>query len=58
MTVDPYRRLAERLDALPAGFPATADGAELRVLAVLFTPEEAAQAILSELGRRQIALVP
>jgi ferredoxin len=36
-----YKRLAERLDALPNGFPATEDGAELRVLAYLFTPEEA-----------------
>jgi ferredoxin len=36
-----YRRLAERLDALPNGFPPTDDGAELRLLAKLFTPEEA-----------------
>ena len=37
----PYQRLAERLDALPNGFPPTADGVELRLLAKLFTPEEA-----------------
>ena len=36
-----YRRLAERLDALPNGFPATESGAELRLLAALYTPEEA-----------------
>ena len=36
-----YKRLAERLDALPNGFPPTEDGAELRLLAKLFTPEEA-----------------
>lgn len=36
-----YRRLAERLDALPNGFPPAPDGAELRLLAKLFTPEEA-----------------
>jgi Na+-translocating ferredoxin:NAD+ oxidoreductase subunit B len=36
-----YKRLAERLDALPNGFPATPDGIELRLLAKLFTPEEA-----------------
>ncbi len=36
-----YKRLAERLDALPNGYPATEDGAELRLLACLFTPEEA-----------------
>jgi ferredoxin len=41
MIIDPYKRLALQLDALPAGFPATDDGAELRVLAALFTPEEA-----------------
>src|SRR4030065_789787 len=36
-----YKRLAERLDNLPNGFPSTEDGAELRVLAYLVTPEEA-----------------
>ncbi len=41
MHTDPYKRLAERLDALPNGFPATAEGTELRLLAKLFTPEEA-----------------
>lgn len=44
MTKNPYKLLAERLDALPNGFPPTADGAELRLLAKLFTPEEAALA--------------
>lgn len=41
MTSNPYKLLAERLDALPNGFPPTDDGAELRLLAKLFTPEEA-----------------
>jgi Na+-translocating ferredoxin:NAD+ oxidoreductase subunit B len=41
-----YRQLAKKLDALPNGFPATSDGAELRLLAKLFQPEEAALAIL------------
>ena len=36
-----YKKLAERLDALPNGFPPTDDGAELRLLAKLYTPEEA-----------------
>jgi hypothetical protein len=44
MTENPYRLLAERLDALPNGFPPTPDGAELRLLAKVFTPEEAALA--------------
>ena len=41
---DAYRALARRLDETPNGFPATASGAELRLLAWLFTPEEAALA--------------
>ncbi len=36
-----YKRLAERLDNLPNGFPPTEDGAELKLLARLYTPEEA-----------------
>lgn len=39
-----YKRLAERLDALPQGFPPTDDGAELRLLAKLFSPADAALA--------------
>jgi electron transport complex protein RnfB len=38
---NPYKRLAERLDTLPNGFPPTDDGIELKLLAKLFTPEEA-----------------
>jgi len=37
----PYSDLAQRLDELPNGFPSTPDGIELRLLAKLFTPEEA-----------------
>lgn len=44
MDINPYKQLAERLDALPNGYPPTADGVELRLLAALFTPEEAALA--------------
>ena len=44
MTNNPYKALAERLDALPNGFPPTEDGVELRLLAHIFTPEEAALA--------------
>jgi electron transport complex protein RnfB len=36
-----YRRLADRLDAIPNGFPATESGVELRLLAKIFTREEA-----------------
>jgi formate hydrogenlyase subunit 6/NADH:ubiquinone oxidoreductase subunit I len=38
---DAYRRLARHLDSLPNGYPSSEDGAELRILAKLFTPEEA-----------------
>lgn len=41
MTKNPYKNLSERLDTLPNGYPATPDGAELRILEYLFTPEEA-----------------
>ena len=42
---DVYARLREHLDSLPAGFPATESGVELRILKRLFTPEEAGLAI-------------
>jgi electron transport complex protein RnfB len=41
MSKEVYKKLAERLDALPNGFPPTEDGVELEMLARLFTPEEA-----------------
>lgn len=48
---NPYVRLARRLDALPNGFPPTEDGAELHLLAKLFTAEEAALAAELRLTR-------
>ena len=44
MNENAYRLLALRLDALPNGVPPTSSGAEIRLLAKLFTPEEAALA--------------
>jgi ferredoxin/predicted transcriptional regulator len=41
MINNPYKQLAEKLNALPNGFPPTEDGRELKLLAKLFTPEEA-----------------
>jgi electron transport complex protein RnfB len=41
MEMEPYVRLARRLDSLPNGFPPTEDGAELRLLAKIFTPKQA-----------------
>ena len=55
MTEEIYRKLAERLDAIPNGFPATESGAELRLLANIFTPEEAALASVMRLSREPAA---
>lgn len=41
MTGDVYERLAAHLDTLPAGFPRSPEGVELRILRRLFTEEEA-----------------
>ena len=51
MTEDVYRRLAETLDAIPNGFPATESGVELRLLAKIFSPEEAALASMMHLKK-------
>jgi Na+-translocating ferredoxin:NAD+ oxidoreductase RNF subunit RnfB len=39
-----YKKLVQRLDAIPNGFPPTESGVELRILEWMFTPEEAALA--------------
>lgn len=41
-----YEALAEHLDRLPAGFPRTPSGVEMKILRRLFTPEEASLAPL------------
>jgi electron transport complex protein RnfB len=51
MSEDVYRRLARTLDAIPNGFPPTESGAELRLLAKIFTPEEAALVTVMRLSR-------
>ncbi|CAO0820143.1 4Fe-4S ferredoxin [Desulfarculales bacterium] len=45
MNQDVYRNLAQHLDRLPAGFPPTEDGVELRILRYLFTQEQAELAV-------------
>ncbi|MGB5425119.1 MAG: 4Fe-4S ferredoxin, partial [Desulfobacterales bacterium] len=40
-----YNKLAQHLDTLPGGYPATESGIELRILKRLFTPEEAEIAV-------------
>lgn len=44
MVDDVYEKLAQKLDACPSGFPRTESGIELKLLAKIFTPEEAAMA--------------
>jgi len=41
MTDDIYRKLANVLDTLPNGFPATEDGLEIKLLKKIFRPEDA-----------------
>jgi len=45
MNQDIFQRLAQHLDDMPAGYPATESGVELRILRRLFTPEQAELAI-------------
>ena len=49
MTDAIYRRLATRVNEIPNGFPATESGVELRLLAKMFTPDEAALASVMRL---------
>ena len=41
MTDPIFRQLAQHLDAIPNGYPATHSGIELRLLEKLFSPDEA-----------------
>ena len=41
MSEDIYHRLAQILDTLPNGFPATENGVEIKILEKIFSPEEA-----------------
>jgi Na+-translocating ferredoxin:NAD+ oxidoreductase subunit B len=50
-----YRRLARVLDALPNKFPATESGVEFRLLAKLFTEEEASLACVMKLAAESAA---
>ena len=40
MTADLYERLADRLNALPNGFPRTQSGVEVQLLRKIFSPEQ------------------
>jgi NAD-dependent dihydropyrimidine dehydrogenase PreA subunit len=41
MTEDIYKKLAIVLDTLPNGFPATENGVEIKILKMIFSPEDA-----------------
>lgn len=49
MTEDIYKKLAQRLDTIPNGFPATESGVELKLLAKIFSPQEAELAAIMRL---------
>lgn len=49
MTTDIYEKLADYLDQLPAGFPRTESGVEIRILQQLFTDEDAGLAMYMSL---------
>ena len=56
--MESYQKLAKRLDQIPNGFPRTESGVELKLLAKLFTSEEADLASnlsLEELSVAEIA---
>ncbi|MBN1139236.1 MAG: 4Fe-4S binding protein [Anaerolineae bacterium] len=55
MNEELYRQLAQRLDAIPNGFPATESEVELRLLAKMFEPEEAALAAVMKLTQEPAA---
>ncbi len=55
MNNDVYLRLAQRLDAIPMGFSSTKSGVELRLLAKIFTPDEALLASVMRLTAEPIS---
>ena len=55
MSEEIYRKLAQRLDAIPNGYPATESGVELRLLEKMFTPQQAALAAVMRLSRETAA---
>ncbi len=57
MSEDIYKRLRRHLDELPAGFPETETGVELRILRRLFTPEEAELALHTTLIPETAAVI-
>jgi ferredoxin len=57
MQDETYRRLARVLDALPNKFPATESGVEFKLLAKLFSEEEASLACVMQLTAESAAVI-
>jgi ferredoxin len=54
---DVYQQLAQHLDNLPAGFPPTETGVEMRILKRLFSPEEAKIACHVNMMRQPASII-
>jgi len=52
-----YAKLAKHLDTLPAGFPPTESGVELKILKRLFTPQEAEVAVALTMRPEPVAAI-
>ncbi|GAP12514.1 protein containg 4Fe-4S binding domain [Longilinea arvoryzae] len=57
MNEQTYRRLARHLDQLPDGFPPSRTGADLHLLELLFSPQEAELAVHLTLERESAGLI-
>jgi Na+-translocating ferredoxin:NAD+ oxidoreductase RNF subunit RnfB len=57
MQEDVYKKLAKRLDETPNGFPSADSGIELKLLAKIFTPDEAALASEMRLSLEPLAVI-
>lgn len=54
---NPYKKLALKLDEIPNGFPSTRSGVELKLLAKLFTPDEADLASTMSLKHQSVKMI-
>jgi ferredoxin len=54
---NPYKKLATKLDEIPNGFPPARSGVELKLLAKLFTPDEACLASTMSLKHQSIKII-
>jgi len=54
---NPFQKLAVKLDQIPNGFPPTGSGVELKLLAKLFTPDEALLASTMSLKHQPVKII-